>query len=424
MAMISFLEGLPGSGKSFELVKMHIAKALRDGRECVGYLEGIGDADCQVKLAEAAGVPLARIKELLFPLTREQVRDLPRYARRNALHFIDEAQNFWPNKAKLTDAFTQFVAEHRHRGEDYVLAGQDLRDVHVLWRRRVNIKYGYMKLDAVGFENKYSVTTYRNVGADEFAVVGTAVDNTYDPKFFGTYRSHVDQDVRTQLTKDGRASVFSSKLLKYGVPASLVAALVGGWYIVHWFNTLGDPPPRPAIAGAAASGPAVGGVAPLPRAAPPVRPSPGLVVAPVDDGASLQERLLVKLDGEGKLRLAGLLQTSKGHNGVIEWVKDSRVQERFTLNQLRDLGVAVVVGDGVVRLGVGKWERLATMWPIEAPIGEATAQQVKAHAKPEEAPLFTAPAVIAASPGPAIDRPGGPVDTMAPAPRVRLPSSR
>jgi len=49
------------------------------------------------------------------------------------------------------------------------------------------------------------------------------------------------------------------------------------------------------------------------------------------------------------------------------WMDDSsRVTERLSLDQLRDLGVSVLITRDVVRLTLGEWVVLATMWPIES----------------------------------------------------------
>lgn len=186
--MIIFHEGLPGSGKSYEAMAERIIPALSKGREVVAYVEGIDHA----RIAELVGITEERCREMLFTLTREQMqKDWLSHCRDNALHVFDEAQNFWGNRSKLTDAQTQLVTEHRHRGMDIVLMGQDLRDVNATWRRRVELKLSFLKLNGIklpkllqvltfhkfGTENGYSVTTYRHLGGDNFQRLGLSVRN-------------------------------------------------------------------------------------------------------------------------------------------------------------------------------------------------------------------------------------------------------
>src|SRR6185369_4769066 len=133
---VFFHEGLPGSGKSYEAMVEQIARALRAGREVVAYIEGLDHA----RIAQACELPVEQVEALLFPLTREDMK--PRFVRRddgkeiqvdglwiekvrdNALHVLDEAQNWWPNRLRATPELTELVTEHRHRGMDFLLMGQ------------------------------------------------------------------------------------------------------------------------------------------------------------------------------------------------------------------------------------------------------------------------------------------------------------
>ena len=230
---ILFAEGLPRSGKSYETMAKQIIPWLKKGREVVAYIEGLETLECQQKIADVAGMPLERVQQLLFPLTREDMR--PREEKRgakvvqvdgawiektrdNALHVYDEAQNWWPNRLKPTEALTQFVTEHGHRGITIILMGQSLMDVLALWRRRVDQKFTYLKLTAIGQDNRYRVTIHKGQGNDEFVKVKDSVSK-YDPKYFGTYKSHTSADVDTDTYTDNRVNVLKSGAFKYGAIA-------------------------------------------------------------------------------------------------------------------------------------------------------------------------------------------------------------
>lgn len=364
--MLIFHEGLPRSGKSYESLVKRIVPALQAGREVVAYVEGL-DAG---RIAKVSGVSVERVRELLFVVTREQMLKVEgkrreaiwlQHCRKNALHVFDEAQLFWGNKARLTDEEVQWVSEHGHQGIDVVLMGQDLRDVHALWRRRIETKVCFVKLSMLGAERKYSATTYRQLPVEVWEKVST-VTASYDPRYFGTYKSHVDDETNTANYKDGRATLFGSWLFRLALPATMVAAVVGAVYLWRFFHP--EPKAAPAVLAAApaASQALAGGqvVAAVPK------PAAAALATAAPDKRSPIERHLSDLSAKYRLRLAGLARVGQRVAGVLEWMDGgSRVMERLTLDQLRDMGVAVVIGDGFVRIATGAWTDFATMWPVE-----------------------------------------------------------
>lgn len=350
--MIIFHEGLPGSGKSYEALCYRIIPALTKGRAVVAYVEGLDHE----RIASLAKISVDRCRELLTPLTREQCASVLEHVKDNALHVFDEAQNFWGNKERMSKDMTEFVTEHRHRGMDIVLMGQDYRDVHSLWRRRIEIKLAFLKLSGIGAAKSYSVTTWKHKGGDDYVKVGTEM-HKYDPKFFGTYRSHTSDEINTGDYKDGRAMILNNAGFRYGMPVVIALAIWGGfkaWAFfhpqqVHQVAPVADR--RPALT---TSGPASTAVAAAP-----------LVVKP--DTRSVQERRFSELSTKARIRLAGLITMGRRTSGYVEWVDgNTHVMERLTLDALRDLGVSVVLSEGSVRLVLGDWSDLATSWPLEA----------------------------------------------------------
>jgi zona occludens toxin len=410
--MLIFHEGLPGSGKSYEAMTYRIIPALQKGRRVIAYIEGLNFE----RIAEASELPVEKVRELLKPLTRDQVEaGIVQLAEDNALMVLDEAQNFWGNRAKLDKQTTEFVTEHRHRGIDLVLMGQDLRDVHTLWRRRIEFKVCFLKLSSLGLGKRYTVTTWRHLGQDKFERVGTKTGK-YDPKFFGTYASHTSTEVNTEDYKDKRATVWASGLMTLGIPAVVVAGAVGVWFLWGYFH----PQPVQQAAKSAAQGvktASVGAGAPVPGPA-------ASASSPKNDTRSPQERRFADLSQRFRIRLAGLVSGATRASGIVEWIDGgSRVMERLSLDQLRELGVAVVIGQGVTKLAMGEWSDLATMWPLEADgrISENRLQSMRpteagAHA-PEPAGLATlgrSPVVVAGRSETTPDDKAPPPTTMRP----------
>lgn len=399
--MIIFHEGLPRAGKSYEAMSERIVPAIAKGRTVIAYVEGIDHA----KVAALAGVDEARCRELLIALTREQVQTLvedektgkvlrvddhlPQLAVDNALIVLDEAQNFWGNKVRLGAEMTKFISEHGHRGIDVVLMGQDLRDVHAVWRRRVELKLCFLKLNGLklpkwaqfltfgkfGTDASYSVTTYRHLGADNFSRLGVSLRN-YDPRFFGTYASFVSDDTSTEVFTDDRAQVMSHPLIKYAMPAAVLAGVVGLWGVWSFFHP--KDAPKPAPQGVASVAPTLPASASVPAHTAAQWSPPAPTPAPAADQRTAIERRLSELTGKGgRIRLAGLVSMGSRTSGIIEWVQGSSVvMERLSLDALRTLGVAVLISGDSVQLAVGSYAELATPWPLEDPARASSAMQV------------------------------------------------
>lgn len=369
---ILFFEGLPRAGKSYEAMVTQIIPFLKRGKHVVAYIEGLDFA----RIAQAAELDEDTVREYLHPLTREDMK--PREVKGadgkkvkvdgswidkimdNALHVFDEAQNWWGYRNRPTDELTQFVSEHGHRGMTILLMGQSLKDVQALWRRRVDQKLVFLKLTALGADKRYQVTVFKGQGDETFAKVTTKI-NKYDPKYFGTYASHVSEDTDTETYTDGRVNVFKSSLFTWVLPCVLVLGGWGAWTAWKFFNPV---PVKPKPGSVSAAG-----------AIPPAAPSlpvaqVGSEVASLKVAAapskSAEERYFVDLTGKGRARLGGFLQTAQRHFVVIEWLDSgTRVIERMSLEQLEALGVTVTLRSSTVRLSLGEWSQIVTMWPID-----------------------------------------------------------
>ena len=233
--MLIFHEGLPGSGKSYEALVAHIIPRLRDGRTVDAYIEGLN----YEKIAELCEITIEECQERLKQITREQVPNIHEHVRDKSLVIIDESQNFWPSgRQKLPDPIIQLITEHRHRGLDIVLMGQNLNDVHSMWRNRIDKKFVFKKLDAVGQAKRYSWTAYSgSLRADgqrsriEFEKLTGGIKQ-YDPKYFGSYASTTSEDNEMGVYQDDRTNVFKSAKFKFGLPIALVLLVGGLWFAI------------------------------------------------------------------------------------------------------------------------------------------------------------------------------------------------
>lgn len=368
--MLLFNEGLPRSGKSYSAMVDRIIPALKDGRAVFAHLDGLNHE----KIAEASGVSLERVQSLLTYVSAEDVQRIYDVVANNALVIIDEAQDHFPNRDKVSKEMTTFVTQHGHRGLDVVLMGQDLRDVHVLWRRRIEIKQVFLKLSGVGKENSFSVSTQRRAGkADEFTEASFEI-RKYEEKYFGTYASHVNDRIQTGNYKEKGATIWGNSVFTKWIPLSIVATVFCLWYLWGVFkgDKLVKTPPPAAVASQPA--PVVQAPVPVPSAPTaavvlPARSSGFVAAAPAAAASDPVEARLSGLSSTAQVRLAGVLRTATRDEGVIEWWDQgsSRVLERMTVSQLRQLGVTVALVDlSSARLTYGGWTAWATMWPVES----------------------------------------------------------
>tara|TARA_R110002167_G_scaffold297527_1_gene501849 strand:+ start:5601 stop:6710 length:1110 start_codon:yes stop_codon:yes gene_type:complete len=356
--MIVFHEGLPGSGKSYEACAMHIAPALDAGRRVVTNIEGINHQ----AFADLLHIPLLDVKQLLtcvYDHDVEKQKDLfLEHTGKDALVIIDEIQNLFPQeRQKLNDAWNRYVSEHRHDGLDIVLMGQDRRDCHAMWRRRIQRVITFNKLSAVGADNRYAWACYEATGREKFKKV-TGGNRTYDKKYFGLYQSHTVGTANKDVYKDKRANVLNSKSLRFGVLAVPVVLYFAVSFLADFFSPEASsspvvtqvPPPRPQV------------LAPVTRAqldtapqeAEPEEPPP------ID--------IFDQFAREHRLRLSGLLM-SQDKARILAQVdvldKSYHRQEVFSVQGLRDMGWQVSYRDSglyIVKQGV---THIARSWPID-----------------------------------------------------------
>lgn len=356
--MIIFHEGLPRSGKSYEAMVLQIIPALQKGRPVDMYLEGPDsrNPDCpfMAKIAEVAEMPLARVFELVRSIPEAEVRRFHEVTRDNSLIVLDEAQDFWPTgRQKLDDATTKAITQHGHRGQDILLMGQVFTDVHKLWRGRVSQKNHYLKLDAVGLEARYSVEVAKARRPERFEKVTFNPKGVYDPKYFGTYKSHVSTDIQTENFKDARANVKNTFFVQWTLPIAGGLFLWGCWFIYGYFNPTVPPKGTP-IAGASPGASAV-------VVAPPPPPPPV---------AKQAKSVVEQWNEKYRPRLSFMFQRGGAHVGAVEWYDGDVVRERLTFVELVIMGATVEVKGSLVQVA-GTW---VTPWPVKvqtAPSGAA-----------------------------------------------------
>lgn len=241
--MIVFHEGLPGSGKSYEACVMHILPALQAGRDVITNINGINHD----KFSELSGIPVAVLKKMLVCISHSECddeeqrlelvkADLLTLTKKDSLVVIDEIQDMFPTKRQpVTPEWSKWIASHRHEGLDIVLMGQDRRDVHPIWRRRIQRLLTFNKLQAVGADSSYRWVCLEATSPEKFKEVSSGI-RKYDKKFFGLYLSHTQGTQNKSVYKDDRANILKNKKLQIVVVAFVALAYYGISHTMAFFN--------------------------------------------------------------------------------------------------------------------------------------------------------------------------------------------
>jgi len=398
--MIIFHEGLPRSGKSYEAMVYHIIPALKSGRPVQAYIEGLNFE----KIAKVAGLSLEVVCDLLTQITEEQVKDVPQWAQKNSLVVIDEAQDFWPTgRQSLPEDVTKFVTQHGHFGLDLLLMGQDLRDVHNLWRRRVDTKIVFMKRDMIGKENTYKYTVYKARKTDKDTVFEQMSDGirTYDKSYFGTYASHVDTQVQTGNYKDDRANIFKSKAFRFWVPLAGIVGFFAICYLIYMFKGGGlaksvyTPPTLSSTASQPVSHPVL-------QALPPTQPDPSSVVSNAASAVAVPPKktdYIEEISSKWRPRLSAWMRKKDGVFVLVEWFDGGlRKMEVMQAPQFAEFGYTVDVQADVLTIARhdGTGVQRITSWPID-PFGMVSQERRDAISAESRAPLSSSGSTAALS---------------------------
>ncbi|MDF1693286.1 MAG: zonular occludens toxin domain-containing protein [Zhongshania sp.] len=352
--MIVFHEGLPGSGKSYEACAMHILPALDRARRVVTNIEGINHA----KFSELLHIPELDLKDKLicvFDHDIEQQKKLfLEYSGKDALIIIDEIQNLFPTgRQQLSTEWNRYISEHRHDGLDIVLMGQDRRDCHPMWRRRIQRVITFNKLSAVGLDKRYRWECYEATSPEKFKKV-TGGNRSYDKKYFGLYQSHTEGTDNKDVYKDKRANVLNNKSIRFAVPAVIVVLYFAVSFLYDFFT------PNSSV------------VAEIPKTSPklvqPQREKIETVSVPSEPAEPPPIDIFDKFAKSNRLRLSALVvsQDKSKFFAQIDVLDNSyHRQEVFNVQGLRDMGWQVTYRDSGLYITKQGVTHIARSWPID-----------------------------------------------------------
>lgn len=214
--MINALEGIPGSGKSYEAVAYHVLPALRAGRKVITNLPLNIDAfeaidDSFPDLIEVRTRPAPRIGDwnptniaeheafMLWPKPPEpQSENIFTFGTvwdfysdwrgpngQGPLYVIDECHVAFP-KIGTPDSVVQWFKLHRHFNADVLLMTQSFRDINQPISQLIATLIKCRKADILGRKDSY----IRKVHAGYRGAVIQTDERKYKPQYFGLYRSN------------------------------------------------------------------------------------------------------------------------------------------------------------------------------------------------------------------------------------------
>lgn len=379
---IHFHEGLPGAGKSYEACVFHILPALKAGRQVVTNIRGIN----WEKFAELLDEPVEYVRMLLIyvePAEQDGAAgDVERVKNEfadktpdNAMIVWDEIQDYFPSgNYKLPLNQQKFWTEHRHRGLEIVIMGQDRDDVHKIIRSRIEDIIYFLKLQAIGRPNQYKWEQWQKQAKGKFVKIGSGV-RSYETKYFGLYSSHRRETVKGSVYQTERTNVLkNSKLLSLGVPFVFVGAFYAVYHLYGFFTGTGG-----AVASTQPSQ-AVTVERPQPPAGltnpePPSMQSSALVTAKPEHADQTAEALpppidyLDKMAQQYQIRATAIMDSDKPGRelmGEIELLDSSyHIKERFRVSEIQALGWTVTrTGYGLL-LEKQSVAYVARSWPID-----------------------------------------------------------
>lgn len=214
--------GMPGSGKSYDVVANQILPALKQGRRVVTNIPLHMDVIRQL-------VPDAQVDELPIERIETQPEVIEEYARPGVVLIVDECWRLWPAGQKadrVPEVYKTLLAEHRHRVDEagnamlIVLVTQDLAQISAFARQLVEQTFYHTKLTHVGSSSTFRVDVYRGpqTGANPprserlREIIGR-----YDKSVFKLYKSHTMSEAghagANEKTMDPRGNIWRRPML-------------------------------------------------------------------------------------------------------------------------------------------------------------------------------------------------------------------
>jgi zona occludens toxin len=150
-------EGLPGSGKSFHILKDTIIPALRLGRRVFHNLP------IRYDILECNEFSIGYLRRKLIKVNSEFLLNLPKYKKllEKSLLVIDEAHETFFSGDKIADAdLRNFWTYHRHGLIDVVVATQVKTNIAKIIQAVIAVRFEFRNLGVLGLKGIYEIKQY------------------------------------------------------------------------------------------------------------------------------------------------------------------------------------------------------------------------------------------------------------------------
>lgn len=220
---ISAYVGIPGSGKSYEVVLSVILENYIKGRRIVTNIEGISDDKVRDYCLTKKNAKEEDLGSLVKVTDEDcQLDDFFPYkgsygstiCKAGDLICIDEVWRIFPTN-EIKENHRSFIAEHRHFTDeitgvccDLVVINQSVSGIPRFIKDRIETTFVMSRLVALGFKKRYRVNVYVGVKCNKQGLVAQ-YQNKFNDEIFKLYKSF-DGVNGKQTVIDDRQNFFKS----------------------------------------------------------------------------------------------------------------------------------------------------------------------------------------------------------------------
>jgi zona occludens toxin len=227
--------GLPGSGKSYDVVANQIIPALKRGRRVVTNVPLKRDAVRNV-------TPKGEIVEFPTEAIQSDPALIDEYATAGSVIILDEVWRLFPAGQKVDrvpEPFKKLLAEHRHmvnsKGQSVqiVLVTQDLSQIGMFARQLVEMTFFHTKLSTVGAKGSYRIDVVHGMVTGQQVPESRRINRIfgrYKAEVFACYQSHTMSDSAIDGADENALDPRGNVWLRPSIAFGALFVCVATWY--------------------------------------------------------------------------------------------------------------------------------------------------------------------------------------------------
>ncbi|MDH5669269.1 MAG: zonular occludens toxin domain-containing protein, partial [Nitrospira sp.] len=218
--MITLLEGVPGSGKSYHAVSEYLLPEVRKERRIYCYVDGV----YMDRLAIFEGRELSELQAQVTTWgNADEVRQELERVEPGSFVFLDEIQTVFRSGERIAGNLLRFLETHRHYGVDIVATCQAYGQVAIGFNRLVETTIKFRRMDRLGVRGRYQAWVRGN--PEELETIRKFMGK-FQPRIYSYYGSYARASIRETERKE--------TILKSPVLWGAALLIVG---IIWWLNS-------------------------------------------------------------------------------------------------------------------------------------------------------------------------------------------